>query len=218
MSADSFPAHIDLLTPDTVAELRMRGAAFDHPRDYVNSLVGKYHDHRLYTGLFTLVSSMLGPTEQTADKRRISHLKKAFLAGNLLGAELVDVAGGEALLERSAVTSLEFPDISDELSEQEQLQEAASCLHENSLQVYEVATPLHSLVDAWGNKIVDRKHQSSLRAGIGMMLTLGEVAIVGLEYDALDAAANLDVIKWDEELANLATADDVRRIMDGTDN
>lgn len=199
MSSEHFPAHLELITPDTVAELRTRGEAFDHPLMYVEHLAGKYHDHPVFSRTFSVVS-LFGSTQTSPYGQEVMERKKAFLAGNLLGTELLDATGGQVLLNHMLDVDVHVPRSFADLSPAEQEAKTGELVRSSALETYKEARLLHPVVNSWGRKIVDRQRQKPLRAGIGFILNMGAQAIAQFEFKALQDAVDGDPIDWEQEL------------------
>jgi hypothetical protein len=199
MRHQTFPAHLELLTTENAAELRMRGSMYDHPSEYIASLFAKYECSDVYSRTFSMVGTLFGPYRGVKDNMELREAKRAFLIGNLLGTEVIDLTGGEELVDRLVSVNIEFNDIDDNLPAERQLQKAAKQLQKSGQAAYKRAKVLHPLIDVWGIKIVDRDRLQTLRAGLGMVLNLGEAAIDVYEYTALQAEADKADISWDAE-------------------
>ncbi|MEO6513121.1 MAG: hypothetical protein ABIR37_00385 [Candidatus Saccharimonadales bacterium] len=202
MSSEHFPAQLNLLSDENVNELRVRCSMYDRPYEYVESLVGKYHDHMLYVRTFKLMGELIDHAKTASGQKNLLELKKAFLAGNLLGAEVVEATGGGELVDRSALQDIEI-NVADDLDREEQLALAGFALQVQGMEHFDAATNFHTLIGRWGHKIANRHHQVALRAGFGMVLGIGTAAIQEYEHQALEYAVLQANTDWDKELGQL---------------
>jgi hypothetical protein len=177
MSSELMSSTDELLAPENVQELQMRAAQYEHPRDYVNHLLAKYSTQPVYAQTIHVAGHMIEPFTNSSDVRKLRSMRAAFLAGNLLATEVVDIFGGEELLSVLPQVRLHIQVPRKGLPPDETQLFASAQLLQQGTDMYNVATVFHPLIDGWEYKLAHRKQQESLRAGFGFMLSVGSHAI-----------------------------------------
>jgi hypothetical protein len=171
----------------------MRAGAYEHPREYIDSLFADYQGSDIFKGTLRFFGELFGPHEGAPEDAKLRTHKRIFLTGNLLGTELIDIAGGGVLVDYAATLQIDFPYVDDNLSEAEQKLQAAEQLQQRGFEIYHDASILHAYIDSWAAKIVKKNQREVLKAGVGATLRLGQAAI-----ESFNEAATKDHAKFIE--------------------
>ncbi len=190
---------VDLLNPENVKELTDRASEYVQPRLYADALARKYHKCLVFRTVFAAANVMLEPSTNQNDQRKARQMKKAFLTGNLLATEVIDIAGGGELVDSLASTPINFRVGVTQLTPADERKLAIAQMLLHGIESYQVATIFHPLIDTWGYKLAHRNQQETLRAGFGMVLNMGEAAIELTERVAFETAIEAGV-DWNHDM------------------
>jgi hypothetical protein len=190
---------IDLLSPENVKQLAARANEYAKPKQYTHELKKIYYKHRVFRSVYAEANIMLKPAFNPSDQRKVWQMKMAFLAGNLLATEVIDIAGGNDLVDALADVPINFQAGVTELTRADEQKIVVAQMLFKGLESYQTATIFHPLIDSWGYKLAHRKQQETLRAGFGMVLEMGKSAVELADRTILESAI-VSGVDWNKDL------------------